>query len=343
MRVVTVQVIKTGRTPQLAPADHVRAAEQEQRHPAEQLHTRWGGTPRRCAAVASTSTPRSSDLPQRVRPLHSACPSCPGATAHRDGSTAPPCCGSGRRLRLARTSTTPHAVSGWPGTSRRSWAHHRACPLPITARPLGAAGSWRRDMASGSRCPGAPDATTETSGAPAPARRPRAPLRAPHGRAALHNPAAPAPSPAAATAPETSWRPSHAPSPRCRQTVRPTARGPRGPRRTAAPQTPSPHASRPPITPPAGHPDARGAQRGGPPLARGRRGERPLRARRPPRSWPAPRGRASPHASGRHTPRPSWAAACVSTSATTPSTTTPWPGPWDPRGPWAPLRARARA
>src|SRR5262245_29189795 len=38
---VTVQVIKTGLTPQLAPADHVREAEKEQLHPAEQLHTRW--------------------------------------------------------------------------------------------------------------------------------------------------------------------------------------------------------------------------------------------------------------------------------------------------------------
>ena len=36
---VTVQVVKTGLTPQLAPSDHLREAEKEQLHPAEQLHT----------------------------------------------------------------------------------------------------------------------------------------------------------------------------------------------------------------------------------------------------------------------------------------------------------------
>jgi hypothetical protein len=36
---VTVQVMKTGLTPQLAPSDHLREAETEQLHPAEQLHT----------------------------------------------------------------------------------------------------------------------------------------------------------------------------------------------------------------------------------------------------------------------------------------------------------------
>jgi hypothetical protein len=36
---VTVQVMKTGLTPQLAPSDHLREAEKEQLHPAEQLHT----------------------------------------------------------------------------------------------------------------------------------------------------------------------------------------------------------------------------------------------------------------------------------------------------------------
>jgi hypothetical protein len=37
---VTVQVMKTGLTPPLAPSDHLREAEKEQLHPAEQLHTR---------------------------------------------------------------------------------------------------------------------------------------------------------------------------------------------------------------------------------------------------------------------------------------------------------------
>ena len=37
--VVTVQVVKTGLTPQIAPSDHLREAEKEQLHPAEQLHT----------------------------------------------------------------------------------------------------------------------------------------------------------------------------------------------------------------------------------------------------------------------------------------------------------------
>jgi hypothetical protein len=36
---VTVQVVKTGLTPQIAPSDHLREAEKEQLHPAEQLHT----------------------------------------------------------------------------------------------------------------------------------------------------------------------------------------------------------------------------------------------------------------------------------------------------------------
>src|SRR5712691_11418948 len=36
---VTVQVMKTGLTPPLAPSDHLREAEKEQLHPAEQLHT----------------------------------------------------------------------------------------------------------------------------------------------------------------------------------------------------------------------------------------------------------------------------------------------------------------
>ncbi len=38
-RWVTVQVVKTGLTPQIAPSDHLREAEKEQLHPAEQLHT----------------------------------------------------------------------------------------------------------------------------------------------------------------------------------------------------------------------------------------------------------------------------------------------------------------
>jgi hypothetical protein len=37
--IVTVQVMKTGLTPQLAPSDHWREAEKEPLHPAEQLHT----------------------------------------------------------------------------------------------------------------------------------------------------------------------------------------------------------------------------------------------------------------------------------------------------------------
>src|SRR5712691_3981 len=101
---------------------------------------------------------------------------------------------------------------------------------------------------------------------------------APHGRASLRNPAANAPSTTDATAPGTSCSHSTDPSPGCRKTSLPTARGLPAHRVTAAPKTPSQGSSPPPITTRACRPDAHWSHRGGPPLARARRCGLPPRA-----------------------------------------------------------------
>src|SRR5215510_8090468 len=145
---VTVQVVQTGITPQLVTSDRLQEAKTELLHPVKRLHTQWSGTPRRSAAVASTWPRPSSCFRQSASPPRSACQSSPYARAHRDGSTSQPYYSSVPRLRPARTSTTPHAASGCPDTSPRLWAPHSGCPLPITARPRGAAGSCRTEMSS---------------------------------------------------------------------------------------------------------------------------------------------------------------------------------------------------
>src|SRR5713226_4836419 len=157
---VTVQVVTTGITPQLATSARLREAEKELLHPVRRLHTQWSGTPRRYAAVASTWPRPSSCFRQSASPPRSACQSSPYARARRDGSPSQPYYSSVQRLRPARTSTTPHAASGCPDTSPRSGAHHIGCPLPITARPLGEVGSCRTETLSVAACPRAPDATT---------------------------------------------------------------------------------------------------------------------------------------------------------------------------------------
>jgi len=48
-------MVKTGITLQLATCDRLGAGERELLHHAERLHRLWSGTPRHCAAVASTS------------------------------------------------------------------------------------------------------------------------------------------------------------------------------------------------------------------------------------------------------------------------------------------------
>jgi len=85
---VTVQVVTTGITPQLAPSVRLGEAEKELLHPVRRLHTQWSGTPRRYAAVASTWPRPSSCFRQSASPPRSACQSSPYARAHRDGSTA---------------------------------------------------------------------------------------------------------------------------------------------------------------------------------------------------------------------------------------------------------------
>ena len=65
-----------------------------------------------------------------------------------------------------------------------SSVYHSAYPLPTAALPLGKAGSYRSDTASGTGGPGTPDATTSTPGAPGQARPPQAPRRRPHSLAA---------------------------------------------------------------------------------------------------------------------------------------------------------------
>src|SRR5438067_3127940 len=284
---VTVQVVKTSITPQLATSERVRAAKTEPLHPAGRLHMRRCGTPRRYAAVASALSPPASYFRQSASPLRSVCQSSPCARARRDGSISRPCYWSVPHLRLARTSTTPGAASGCPDTSRRSWAHHTGCPLPTVAPPLGEAESCRTETSSVAVYPRVPDATTQTSGAPAPARRHQSPLSLHHGRAWLRNPAVSAPNRAAATAPGTSCRHYSDPSPRCPQTAHPTAHGPPGHHGTAAPHTPSPNSSPPPITTRACPLDASWSRRGGPPLARAHTCGLPRLAPRAPLSWPA--------------------------------------------------------
>ena len=156
---VTVQVVKTGITPQLATSERLREAEKELLHLAGRLHTRWLGTPRRCAAVASALRPRSSGFRQSVSPPRSACQSSPCARAHRDGSLSQPYAWSVPRLRPGQTSPTPHAASGCPGTFLWSWPHHSDCPLLPGAPLPDAAGSSRTESWSVSGCRYAPEAT----------------------------------------------------------------------------------------------------------------------------------------------------------------------------------------
>src|SRR4029453_8096752 len=91
---VTVQVVKTGITPPLATSGRFWGAEMERLHHARRLHAQQGGTPRHCAAVASTSPPPSSCLRQSASPPHSASQNCPCATARLDGALSLPCCSS---------------------------------------------------------------------------------------------------------------------------------------------------------------------------------------------------------------------------------------------------------
>src|SRR5262249_32255437 len=263
--------------------------------------------------------------------------------ARRDGSISRPCYWSVPPLRLARTSTTPGAASGCPDTSQRSWAPHTGCPRPTVAPPLGAAGSCRTETSSVAGGPRVPDATTQTSGAPAPARRHRSPRSALHGCASLQNLAVSAPSTADATVPDTSCTHYSDPSPGCLRNAPPTVHGPPGPPGTAAPQTPSPNSSPPPITTRACPLDATRSRRGGPLPARAHTWGLPPLARRPPQSWPAPMGRSSPRSSAHQIPPPSSVASCASTSDTPPYTARPSLARGDRTSRWGRLQARARA
>src|SRR5215467_7292778 len=127
-------------------------------------------------------------------------------------------------------------------------------------------------------------------GAPAPARRHRSPRSAHHGRASLRNRVTHAPSTPAATVPDTSCTHCNDLSPGCRKIAHPTAHAPLGHHGTSAPQTLSPNSSPPPITTLVCPLDASWSHRDGPPLARAHTCGLPPRARRPPRSWPAPMG-----------------------------------------------------
>src|SRR5712691_9412181 len=106
--VVTVQVVTTGITPQLATSARLREAEKELLHPVRRLHTPWSGTPRRYAAVASTWPRPSSCFRQSASPPRSACQSSPYARARRDGSPSQPYYSSVQRLRPARSYKTPN-------------------------------------------------------------------------------------------------------------------------------------------------------------------------------------------------------------------------------------------
>src|SRR5215510_8636540 len=129
------------------------------------------------------STPRSACFRRNVSRPHSACQSCPCATAPRDGSPALPHCWWAQPLRLARTSTAPRAASGCLDTSLRLSAHHTGCLFPTAAPPLGGAGSCRSERSTVLRRLHVCDATTQTSGALGPA----SPYKAPRGSTtALH-------------------------------------------------------------------------------------------------------------------------------------------------------------
>ena len=241
-RTVTVQVVKTGITPPLATSERFQAAKMEPLHPAGRLHMRRGGTPRRSAAVAATWPPPSACLRQNVRPPRSACPSSLGARAHRDASPSLPSSWSVPRLQPGRTSTTPHAASQCPGTSRPSWAHHSACPRPPVAPLPDAVGSSRTASAHVAVSRRAPEAPREPSGVPGPARRHHAPGHDHHDHASLQHRVTDGPRTPDATAPATRWRPWSAPAPGCRNMPPPTAHAPHQHGVTTAPHTPSHHA-----------------------------------------------------------------------------------------------------
>jgi hypothetical protein len=192
-------------------------------------------------------------------------------------------------------------------------------------------------------CPRAPDATTQTSGAPAPARPDRSLRRAPHVLASLRNPVAHATSIPDATALDTSGTHDNGPSPECPESPHPTARELPGHGATAAPQTPSPHSSPPPTTRPACPLEAHSSHRDARPFARGRRCGRPPRAWLTPWSWPALIGSVCPHASAHRTDGPSPAGWYASTSDTSRYTAPPWRAPADHRCRWGHLRARGHA
>src|SRR6516162_6875862 len=242
------------------------------------------------AAVASAWPPPSSYSRQSANRPRSACQSCPYAIAPPDGSTAPPCYWLVRHPRPARTSTTPRAASASHGMSLRCWAHHTDSPLPRGVPPPGEAGSYTTETSSVAGCPRAPNATTQTSGAPAPARRHRSPQSAHHGCASLRNRVTHAPSTPAAAVPDTSCTHCTDLSPGCRRIAPPTAREPPAPHVTSAPETPSRGSSRPPTARRACPLGASWSHRGGPQLVLGRKRGLPPRARRPPRSWPSPTG-----------------------------------------------------
>ena len=164
---VPVQVVETAITPQLAFSARGRGAETEPFPYGEPRHTRREDTPRRCAAVGATSPPPSACVRQTGSRPHSVCHRCPCASAPRDGSPALPHCWSVRPRQSAPTSSMPGAASRCLDTSRRSWAPHRACPLPISVRLRGVVASCRHEPSRVVRSLRARGATTSTSGAPA--------------------------------------------------------------------------------------------------------------------------------------------------------------------------------
>src|SRR5215471_18320584 len=124
--------------------------------------------------------------------------------------------GRSARSAVVCVGATPSTCTKVHNAARRctiSWqvpsvlAPPTASPLLRAAPPRSAVASSRSEQSSASTSPRAPDATMQTSGAPAPARRRPSPRRPRHDLVSLHQPAAPAPSTADATSPGTSGRP----------------------------------------------------------------------------------------------------------------------------------------
>jgi len=156
---VTVQVVTTGITPQLATSARLREAEKELLHPVRRLHTQWSGTPRRYAAVASTWPRPSLCFRQSASPPRSACQSSPYARARRDGS---PLSRIIRRFNACDLHERPQRLTPLQDVSTRprGLEHTTSAAASNNRSTFGAVGSCRTETSSVAACPRAPDATT---------------------------------------------------------------------------------------------------------------------------------------------------------------------------------------